>query len=168
MVSENFFYPNEFTFDGITYRGQRDTKKKQLLIPIKEQTCPFDIGDKIELKQGDKIRLFEVLDYEVQDSLGVGSNLPFLAILHVNALDVKSKPNGGDTHINFHGSVTAGRDFQAGSVNTISKQITVEQLQEAIEKSDDPEVKGLWQKLLENPTFSNIAASLAQSMIGKL
>lgn len=53
MVSENFFYPNEFTFNGITYRGQRDTKKNQLLIPIKDQTCPFDIGDKIELKQGE-------------------------------------------------------------------------------------------------------------------
>lgn len=108
-----------------------------------------------------------MLDYEVQDSLGVGSNLPFLAILHVSALDVKSKPAGGDTHINFHGSVTAGGDFQAGSVNSISKQITVEQLQEAIEKSGDPEVKSIWQKLLENPTFSAIAASLAQGMIGQ-
>jgi len=167
MVADNFFFPNEFYFNGAAYRGQRDAKKNQILIPIADQTCPFDIGDNLELKQGSKSRFFEVLDYEVQDSLGVGSNHPFLAILQVEALDVKAKPNGGDTHINFHGAVTAGGDFQAGSVNTISKQITVEQLQEAIEKSEDPEVRGLWRKLLENPTFSAIAASLAQGMLGK-
>jgi len=167
MVSENLFYPNEFTFNGESYRGQRDTKKNQILIPIANETSPFDIGDKLELKQGDKNRFFEVLDYEVQHSLRVGSKHPFLAVLHVDALDVKTKPSVGNTHINFHGSVTAGGDFQAGSVNSISKEITVEQLQKAIEESNDPEVKGLWQKLLENPTFSSIAASLAQGMIGQ-
>lgn len=117
-------------------------------------------------KQGGKERHYEILDYDVNESLGIGGdNFPFLASLQVKALDVKEKPHSTTTHINFNGAVTAGGDFQAGSINTIEKHISIEQLQQAIEKSDDPEVKSLWQKLLDNPTFASITATLAKGVL---
>lgn len=167
MRPDPFFFPHEFTFNGSTYYGQKNGEKGHILVTLLDDTCPFDIGDVLVQKQGSKERQFEVLDYDVNESLDVGGGgYPYLAKLRVKALDVKEKPVHGTTNITFNAAVTAGGDFQAGSVNSISKHITIEQLQNAIEESDDPEVKSLWQKLLENPTFSSIAAALAQSALG--
>ncbi|WP_232097138.1 hypothetical protein [Serratia ureilytica] len=59
-----------------------------------------------------------------------------------------------------------GGDFQAGSINSITKNITIEQLAKAIEESNDPEVKSLWSKLTNNASFAAIAAGVAQSLLG--
>lgn len=167
MRPDKFFFPHEFYYNEEVYFGQKDGKKGVILIALRDETCPFDISDVLVQKQGDKTRQFEVLDYDVNESLEVGgSGYPFLASLQVKALDVKDKPVSTTTHINFNAAVTAGGDFQAGSINTIEKHISIEQLQEAIEKSNDPEVKTLWQKLLDNPTFASIAATLAKGALG--
>lgn len=168
MRPDNFFYPDTFIFNSTTYHGQRVSAKNQLFIPIETDSCPFDIGDVISQKIGDKERPFEVLDYEVQTSLGsAGPKYPYLSLLKVKALDVKDSPKHITTNLTFNGAISAGGDFQAGSNNSITKHISIQQLQDAIEKSDDPEVKSLWQKLLENPTFSAIAATLAKSALGQ-
>ncbi|MCZ5512167.1 hypothetical protein O5475_16395 [Escherichia coli] len=116
----------------------------------------------------DRERLFEVLDYEVQISLEVGCpGYSHLAVLIVKALDVKEKPKQITTHLTFNGAINAGGDFQAGNDNSITKNITIQQLHDAIEHCNDPEVKSLWQKLLENPTFASIASILAKSALGQ-
>lgn len=167
MRDEDFFFPDTFFFEGKSYKGQRVTSKNQLSIPLTSDDCPFDIGSIVIQKVGSKERAFEVLDYDVSTSLGIGGDeLPYLAALKVRALDVKVKPNHVTTHLTFNGAINAG-EFQAGSNNSITKHISIEQLQEAIENSDDPEVKSLWQKLLENPTFVGIASSLAKGVVGQ-
>lgn len=168
MRPDKFFFPHEFYYNGDVYYGQKDGKKGEILVALLTETCPFDIGDVLVQKQGDKERQFEVLDYDVNESLGIGGvGYPFLASLRVKALDVKDKPVSSTTHINFNAAINAGGDFQAGSINTIEKHISIEQLQEAIEKSNDPEVKSLWQRLLDNPTFATIAATLAKGALGQ-
>lgn len=166
MNDVDFLFPDTFFFKDKKYKGQRVTSKNKLSILISSDDCPFDIGDIVVQKVGSKERPFEVLDYDVSTSLGVGGfEYPFLASLSVKALDVKPKPSHVTTHLTFNGAINANGDFQAGSTNSITKHITIEQLQKAIEDSDDPEVKNLWQKLLENPTFAAIASALAQGVL---
>lgn len=168
MRPDKFFFPHEFYHKGDVYYGQKNGKKGEIYLALQEETCPFDLGDVLVQKQGSKERQFEVLDYDINESVGDGGGkYPFLASVRVKALDVKESPVSNTTHINFNAAVTASGDFQAGSVNTIEKHISVEQLQEAIDKSNDPEVKSLWQKLLDNPTFASIAATLAKGAIGQ-
>ncbi|HCN2827012.1 TPA: hypothetical protein N6R22_003079 [Escherichia coli] len=168
MRPDQFFYPDTFTFNSSTYYGQRDSSKGRLYIPIESDLCPFNIGDIIVQKMVDRERLFEVLDYEVQISLEVGCpGYSYLAVLIVKALDVKEKPKQITTHLTFNGAINAGGDFQAGNDNSITKNITIQQLHDAIEHCNDPEVKSLWQKLLENPTFASIASILAKSALGQ-
>lgn len=166
MRPDSFFFPDEFSYEGQTFYGQKIGRKNEIHVALIDETCPFDIGGILIQKQGGKERQFEVLDYDVNQSLGVGgAGYPFNALLQVKALDVKEKASPITTHITFNAAVTAGGDFQAGSINTAIKKISIEQLQDAIERSEDPEVKGLWQKLLENPTFATIAATLAQGAL---
>jgi hypothetical protein len=86
MASEKALFPDEFSFENITYIGQADTTTNQLLIPFKDRTCPFDIGEKILLRQGAKMLCFDILDYEMRDR-EVGGSLPYMAIIHVNDID---------------------------------------------------------------------------------
>ncbi|MCC3733699.1 hypothetical protein LLS47_12250 [Rouxiella badensis] len=166
MRPDKFFYPDVFVFNGTEYYGQKSAAKNQAFIAITSEESPFDIGDVITQKVGSKERSIEVVDYEISDSLGAaGSEYPFNITLKIKPLDVKTHAQN-TTHLTFNGSVTAGGDIQAGSNNSITKHITIQQLQDAIEKSKDPEVKALWQRLLENPTFSSIATALAQGAIG--
>ncbi|CAM3399931.1 MULTISPECIES: hypothetical protein [Yersinia] len=83
----DFFYPDNFEFDGESYRGQRVAKNNAILVLITSRDCPFDINNVITQKIGNKERLFKVIDWEVQDSLGVGGK-PYLANLSVEALGV--------------------------------------------------------------------------------
>lgn len=168
MNDLDFMFPDSFAFEGSSYRGQRVTSKNQLLILLKSDDCPFDIGDVLHQSVGTKQRPFEVLDYDVSTSMDIaGHEFPFIARLKVKALDVKSSPSHVTTHLTFNGAINAHGDFQAGSNNSITKNITIEQLQDAIENSNDPEVKSLWQKLLENPTFASLASTLAKGVIGQ-
>lgn len=167
MRDIEFFFPDSFVFEGNEYRGQRDAAKGQILVLLSNEDCPFDVGSTLSQNVGTKVRPFEVLDYDVSTSLGVaGIEYPYIATLQVKALDVKSKPSHVTTHLTFNGAINANGDFQAGSNNSITKHITIEQLQDAIENSNDPEIKSLWQKILENPTFASIATTLAKGAIG--
>ncbi len=88
-----------------------------------------------------------------------------MAYLDVQPLDVKAKNNNSST-FNFNGPVNAGGDFQAGSVNTINKNVTFEQVAKAVAESDDQEVKGMWEKITTNPSFLAILSAVAGGVIG--
>lgn len=164
--NDDFFYPDRFQFNKIIYSGQRMSSKNQLLIPIDSNECPFDIGDIVTQKIGSKERFFEVLDWQLQSSLEVGTNAPYIAALSVQALDTKKQIQQLQSQtINFHGSVSA-TNLQAGNSNTLSQTITLQQLEDAIEKSGDPEAKKLWRKLLENPTIAGIITTTASVILG--
>ncbi|HEJ7275642.1 MULTISPECIES: hypothetical protein [Serratia] len=166
MRPDEFFFPNIFNYEDIQYYGVKVPGKNEITITLIDETCPFDIGKSISLQQGAKERHFEILDYDVNQSLDIGGGgYPYLANLKVRPLDVKPAPQPNVTSITFNGAVHAGGDFQAGSVNSITKSITIEQLEKAIEESNDPEVKSLWSKLTNNASFAAIAAGLAQSLL---
>ncbi|MEG0056789.1 MULTISPECIES: hypothetical protein [Bacteria] len=154
-MRDDFFYPDKFEYKGITYKGQRSSNK--LLILIDNEDCPFDIGGVVIQKVGSKERAFKVTEWEVQTSLGIGGK-PFLADLAVISLDAIPKENPSGQTINFHGSVTA-ENLQAGNNNSLTQQISIEQLAKAINESNDPEAKGLLQKLLDNKTVAGILAA---------
>ncbi|CRX93156.1 TPA: hypothetical protein PXJ30_002167 [Yersinia enterocolitica] len=153
----DFFFPDHFEFDGESYRGQRVAKKNEIIILIASKDCPFDINNVITQKVGNKERLFKVIDWEVQDSLGVGGK-PYLATLSVEALDVPEKKHAASQTINFNAAVNAG-NLQAGNNNTIYQTITIEQLADAIAASKDPDAQALWQKLLNNNTVAGILSA---------
>ncbi|AKL42410.1 TPA: hypothetical protein I8438_001803 [Serratia marcescens] len=167
MRPDEFFFPHIFTYESQTFYGNKVNSKNEILITLIDETCPFDIGKLITLQQGTKERHFEILDYDVNQSLDIdGGGYPYLASLKVRALDVKPTPQPNVTSITFNGAVHARGDFQAGSINSITKNITIEQLAKAIEESNDPEVKSLWSKLTNNASFAAIAAGVAQSLLG--
>lgn len=168
MRPDEFFFPHIFDFEGRTFYGSKTAGKNQIVITLLDDTCPFDIGNSIALCQGEKQRQFEILDYDVNESLGVGGGgYPFLATLKVQPLDVKPQPQQNPTSIVFNAPVSAGGDFQAGSVNSITKHITIQQLQKAIEESNDPEVKSLWEKLTNNQAFAAITSALTTGLLNQ-
>jgi len=166
MRPDEFFFPHIFNYEEIQFYGTKVSGKNEIIITLIDDTCPFDIGKSIALQQGAKERYFEILDYDVNQSLDIGGGgYPYLANLKVRPLDVKPTPQSNVTSITFNGAVHAGGDFQAGSINSITKSITIEQLEKTIEESNDPEVKSLWSKLTNNPSFSAIISALVARSI---
>lgn len=158
-------YPDDFLHNGARYAG-RQKSTSEISIGMNDDSMPFSTGEIITMVVLDRTRDFEIIDYKRARTGNVMRGLKSIISLTVRPLDVKEKQQTGTTHITFNGPVTSGGDFQAGSVNSITKNITLEQLQKAIEESNDPEVKSLWSKLTNNASFAAIAAGVAQSLLG--
>ncbi|GDX05718.1 hypothetical protein [Buttiauxella sp. A111] len=162
MDDDDFFYPDSFEFKGISYKGQRSNN--ELLILIDTNDCPFDISEVVTQKIGSKERFFEVADWSVQSSEGMGGK-PYLAVLNVRSLDALPKNNPISQTFNFNASVTAS-NLQAGNNNSIKQEITIQQLADEIRKSGDAEAKGLLDRLLNNQTVAGILSAVAGACIG--
>ncbi|HIF6607533.1 hypothetical protein [Serratia sp. TKO39] len=158
-------YPDEFLHNGERYAG-RQKSTSEISIGMKDDSMPFSTGEVITLVVLDRSRDFEILDYKRAKTGNVMRGLKSIISLTVRPLDVKEKQQTGTTHITFNGPVTSGGDIQAGSVNSITKHITLEQLHKAIEDSTDPEVKSLWEKLTNNASFVAITSAIGQSLLG--
>ncbi|MBH1912029.1 hypothetical protein I5M99_18550 [Serratia marcescens] len=158
-------YPDDFVHKGVTYAG-RQKSNREISIGMSDNSIPFSTGDIISMVILDRSRDFEILDYKRANTSGFMPGLESIISLTVRPLDVKEKQQTGATHITFNGPVTSGGDIQAGSVNSITKHITLEQLHKAIEDSSDPEVKSLWEKLTNNASFVAITSAIGQSLLG--
>lgn len=149
-------YPDTVTINGEQHKAKRDINKSTLLVPY---TTPPTIkaGDIITQQILASEITLKVIDYSLMPGGTFSIGTP-----HQNLLTVKVENMTSDTHKKtetqntFNIASLNANQVQVGNNNTISTNITIENLVKEIANSKDPEAKSIVKKLLENSTVGSV------------
>ncbi|MDQ1091196.1 hypothetical protein QE400_000609 [Xanthomonas sacchari] len=158
-------YPDVFDISGSQYKGQRDRKKSEVLIPYTDAPH-VQIGDVIIQKTGPNVLRLKVVDLEFLEggSLGVGTNHPHMLTLNVENLTANSHKlplSPSSIHI----GAISGHQVQVGNQNSQVANISLADFVKQVAANNDPHAKGLLRQLLENSTVSAIVGAGASALL---
>lgn len=149
-------YQDIFTISGNEYKGRRNIAKNEIMIPYTDDP-DVTIGDEVILKAGKSDIHFKVIDvnFRKRGSLGIGTKHPNMLTLMVE--NTTSKPHLANQSSNTYniGSVS-GSNVQVGDGNSLSIHVSIQELTEAIAKSNDPEAKSKLKDFLNNRTVASV------------
>lgn len=168
MDFDKLTYPETLTISGKQYKAQRDMSKGQVLIPYTEEP-DVGIGDVITQKSGKRDIHLKVIDVSFLEggTLGVGTNHPHMLTLKVE--NTTSQP-----HVTHHGASTfnigsiTGENVQVGNRNTLTTNVSIQELAEKVAQSGDKEAKSKLKEFLQNSTVGSLIGAGASALIGML
>ncbi len=168
MDFDKLAYPEKLTIAGMEYKGQRNMSKGEVLVPYTDEP-DVGIGDVITQKSGKREIHLKVIDASFLEggSLGVGTTHPHMLTLKVeNTTAQPHVTKHGDSTFNI-GSIN-GENVQVGNSNTLTTNVTIQELAETIAKSGDPEAKSKLKEFLQNSTVGSLIGAGASALIGIL
>ncbi|PXF31405.1 hypothetical protein WH50_10025 [Pokkaliibacter plantistimulans] len=168
MDFDKLAYPETITIAGVEYKGQRDMSKGQVLVPYTEEP-DVGIGDVITQKSGKREIYLKVIDLSFLEdgSLNVGTTHPHMLTLKVqNTTAQPHLPQATSSTFNI-GSVS-GSNVQVGNGNSLSVNITIQELVEQVAKSGDEEAKSKLKEFLSNSTVASVIGAGISGLIGLL
>ncbi len=168
MDFEKLAYPEKLTIAGAEYNGQRNMSTGKVLVPYTDEP-DVGIGDVITQKSGKRAIHLKVIDASFLEggTLGVGSKHPHMLTLKVeNTTAQPHVTKHGDSTFNI-GSIN-GENIQVGNSNTLTTNVTIQELAEKISKSDDPDAKSKLKEFLQNSTVGSLIGAGASALIGML
>ncbi|KZN13608.1 hypothetical protein [Marinomonas sp. TW1] len=168
MDFDKLAYPEKFTISGVEYKGQRNLSQGKALVPYTDEP-DVGIGDVITQKSGKREIHLKVVDVSFLEdgTLGVGTTHPHMLTMKVE--NITAQP-----HVTKHGDSTfnigsiSGENVQVGNSNTLTTNVTIQELAEKIAKSDDSEAKSKLKALLQNSTVGSLIGAGASALIGML
>ena len=168
MDFDKLAYPETLSIAGTEYKGQRNMSKGQVLVPYTDEP-DVGIGDVVTQKSGKREIHLKVIDASFLEggSLGVGTK-------HPHMLTLKVENTTAEPHVTKHGDSTFnigtinGENVQVGNSNTLTTNVTIQELAEKIAKSDDPEAKSKLKEFLQNSTVGSLIGAGASALIGIL
>lgn len=168
MDFDKLAYPEVLTIAGTVYKGQRNISKGQVLVPYTDEP-DVGIGDVITQKAGKREIHLKIIDTSFLEdgSLGVGTT-------HPHMLTLKVENTTAQPHITKHGDSTFnigainGENVQVGNSNTLTTNVTIQELAEKVAKSDDPEAKSKLKEFLQNSTVGSLIGAGTSALIGLL
>lgn len=168
MNFDTMAYPDTFEIGEVSYKGRRDPKKSEVMIPYTEVPT-VTIGDQLVQRSGPSVIHLKVVDvsYLEGGSLNVGTNHPHmltLAVENMTSSEHRTPQNPTAIHI---GSIS-GQQVQVGNQNTQITNITLSEVIQRVASSGDAEAKGLLSKLLQNNTVAAIIGAGATTLLGAL
>lgn len=160
-------YPDTFEIGGVSYKGQRDRKKSEVLVPY---TSPptVDIGDTIVQRTGPSSIHLKVIDVNFleEGSLGVGTKHPHMLTLQVENLTAARHQSPGAPTIQI--GTVSGQQVQVGSQNSMAFHISLAEVVRQVAESGDPKAKSLMREVLENNTVAAVVGAGVSALIGAL
>ena len=168
MDFDKLAYPETITIANVEYKGQRDMSKGQVLVPYTNEP-DVGIGEVIIQKSGKREIFLKVTDLSFLEngSLKVGTKHPHILTLKVqNTTAQPHLPQSNKSTFNI-GSVS-GSNVQVGNDNSLSVNITIQELAEHIAKSDDEDAKSKLKEFLSNSTVGSLIGAGASGLIGLL
>lgn len=168
MNFDELAYPDKFIIADSEFSGQRNMSKGTLLVPYTDEP-DVGIGDIIIQKSGKREIELKVIDAQFQTggTLGVGTRHKNLLTLKVENLTAQPHAiNTQSSTVNI-GSITS-EHVQVGNNNSLSVNISVQNLVESVAKSGDQEAKSALRKLLENSTVASIVGAGSAALLGLL
>ena len=168
MDFDKLAYPEILNIAGTEYKAQRNMSKGQVLVPYTEEP-DVGIGDVITQKSGKREIHLKVIDVSFLEggSLGVGTKHPHMLTLKVE--NTTSQP-----HATKHGASTfnigsiSGENVQVGNSNTLTTNVTIQELAEKVAQSGDPEAKSKLKEFLQNSTVGSLIGAGASALISML
>lgn len=168
MDFDKLAYPEMLTIAGVEHKGKRNMSNGQVLIPYTEEP-DVGIGDLITLKSGKREIHLRVIDASFLEggSLGAGTK-------HPNMLILKVENTTAQPHVTNHGTSTfnissiSAENVQVGNSNTLTTNVTIQELAEKIAKSGDSEAKSKLKEFLQNSTVGSLIGAGASALIGML
>lgn len=167
MDFDELAYPDDFEIGGIVYKGQRDRRKGEVLIPYSVPPS-VKIGDTIVQKNGPNLyQLFVTdADYLNDSTLEIGTKHAHMLTLTVQNLASEAvKPKAAPT---FQIGTLSAQQVQIGDGNTQTITISLAEVVKHVAASPDHEAKGLLKKLLENSTVAAVVGAGATAVLGLL
>jgi hypothetical protein len=160
-------YPDTFEIGGVSYKGVRDRKKSEVLVPY-TQTPTVDIGDTIVQRTGPSSIQLKVVDVSFLEdgSLNVGTQHPHMLTLHVENLTAARHTTAASPSINI--GTLSGQQVQVGNQNSMAVHISLSEVVRQVSESGDPKAKSLLRALLENNTVAAIVGAGVSALIGAL
>ncbi len=167
MDFDKMAYPDDFEIAGAVYKGQRDKRKGEVLIPYSEAPT-VNVGDTIVQKNGPNV--FKLLvtdaDYLQESTLGIGTKHPHMLTLTVQNLASEAvKPKQAPT---FQIGTLSAQQVQIGDGNVQTITISLAEVVRQVASSKDSEAKGLLRQLLENNTVAAVVGAGATTLLGLL
>ncbi|NWO06554.1 MAG: hypothetical protein HLX50_12970 [Alteromonadaceae bacterium] len=168
MEFDKLAYPEKLTIAGVEYKGQRSMSKDEVLVPYTDEP-DVGIGDVITQKSGKREIHLKVIDalFLEDGSLGIGTT-------HPHMLTLKVENTTAQPHVTKHGDSTfnigsiSGENVQVGNSNTLTTNVTIQELAEEIAKCDDPEAKSKLKEFLQNSTVGSLIGVGASALISML
>lgn len=159
-------YPDVFEINGHSYKGRRDRKKSEVMIPYTDVPA-VSIGDLLTQRSGSNTIRFRVLDvaYLEGGSLGAGTSHPHMLTLFIENLTLPEHQTPHNPTAIHIGSIS-GQQVQVGNQNTQTTNITLSEVVQRVAASEDAEAKGLMGKLLGNSTVAAIVGAGASALLG--
>lgn len=146
-------YPDTFIIGLVKHLGRRDAS--DVMIPYTDEP-DVGIGDVITHKAGPREISLLVVDASFVEggTLKVGTKHPHMLTLKVqNSTAQAHLPKPAST---FSIGSISGTNVQIGDSNTLTVNITMKELAEAIGKSADPEARSALAAFLNNSTVANV------------
>lgn len=165
MDFDKLAYPEIVTIAGKEYKGKRNMTKGEVLVPYTDEP-DVGIGDVIIQKSGKREIHLKVIDTSFLEggSLGVGT-------AHSHMLTLKVENTTSQPHVTKYGDSTfnigsiSGETVQVGHSNTLTTNLTIQELAESIAKSNDPEAKSKLKDFLQNSTVGSLIGAGASALI---
>jgi hypothetical protein len=168
MDFDKLAYPETLTIANTEYKAQRNMSKGQVLVPYTDEP-DIGIGDVITQKSGKREIHLKVIDVSFLEggSLGVGTK-------HRHMLTLKVENTTSQPHVTNHGASIfnigsiAGENVQVGNSNTLTTNVTIQELAEKISESDDAQAKSQLKEFLQNSTVGSLIGAGVSALIGML
>ncbi|BBQ51127.1 hypothetical protein WP2S18C03_02080 [Aeromonas veronii] len=168
MDFDKLAYPETLTIAGTEFKAKRNMSNGQVLVPYTDEP-DVGIGDVISQKSGKREIYLKVIDASFLEggSLGVGTKHPHMLTLKVENTTSQAHVTKHSTSTFNIGSIN-GENVQVGNGNTLTTNVTIQELAEKIAKSDDPEAKFKLKEFLQNSTVGSLIGAGASALIGML
>lgn len=161
-------YPDTFEIRGASYKGQRNRKTSEVLIPY-TNAPHVDIGDLISQRTSTSTIEFKVVDLEFLEgaSLDVGTVHPHMLTLSVENI-TSAAHRTPKSPLAIHIGSVSGHQVQVGNQNTQIANISLAEVVKQVAAADDSQAKGLMRQLLENNTVAAIVGAGTSALVGIL
>lgn len=161
-------YQDVFVISGKEYQGRRNMQEGTALVPYTEEP-DVSIGEIVIQKMGNKEVLLKVIDLSLSEggTLNVGTKHPHMLTLIVENTTSQAHLSTKDASVFNIGSVT-GTNVQMGNHNSLSVNISLQELTEHIAKSGDLEAKSKLKDFLNNSTVASLIGAGTAALIAVL
>lgn len=161
-------YPDTFIISGVSFKGKRNSAKKQVMIPYTDEP-DVTLGEEITQTVGKNNIRLKVIDISILEggSLNVGTKHPHMLTLSVDNI-TQNEHSPRQSANTFHIGSVSGGQVQIGESNQLLNNISITELVEKVANSGDPQAKSLLKKLLENSTVASLIGAGASALLGLL
>ncbi|MCX2888881.1 hypothetical protein OO258_11605 [Pseudomonas sp. DCB_BI] len=168
MDFDSMAYPDILVIGSGEHKGSRNIANNTLLIPYSVD-LDVGIGDIITQRIGSREIRLKVIDVSFAQggTMNIGTPHPNLAKLKIeNLTAIEHLPKEAASVINI-GNLN-GQQVQVGNNNNQTVNISLQQLVEAVAKSNDEEAKGALRKLFDNGTVASVVGAGLTSLLGMI